>query len=166
METLRRAMLYIEGPKPGTITLTVARKISNPSAHKDVSSGYSSMGRYNKLNSIVIIVLHNIILYKIFFFYFPIGVDICRSDAEGITPDHSICSETSDSTVIFLPPSDNSFKFDKSNNDSYMSNNSHKSQKFSSSRNPVIDRLTGHLPNHPANNNALRNESYYRVSNL
>lgn len=33
MDTLKRA-IYTEGPKPGTITLTVARKIGNLSNHQ------------------------------------------------------------------------------------------------------------------------------------
>ncbi|KAK6617840.1 hypothetical protein RUM43_014068 [Polyplax serrata] len=132
METLRRAMLYMEGPKQGVITLTVARRVSNPGTREN-SSYISST-----------------------------SVDICR-DSDGFTPDHSVASEASDSTVIFLPH-DSPFKSDRSSDAHVNTSNScpRSGQKFSSSRNPVIDRLTGHHPNIP--NNALRNESYYRAT--
>lgn len=33
METLRRAMLHTEGPVPGSITLTIARRVHSPATH-------------------------------------------------------------------------------------------------------------------------------------
>lgn len=47
METLRRAMLYMEGPKQGVITLTVARRVSNPGTREN-SSYISSTSRFLK----------------------------------------------------------------------------------------------------------------------
>lgn len=61
--------------------------------------------------------------------------------------DNSGNSEQSDNTVIFLPPTSKPSQ-------------SKPTADIMSLRNPVLDRLTGQLPNH----NALRNESYYRVS--
>ncbi|KAL0267790.1 UNVERIFIED_CONTAM: hypothetical protein PYX00_009956 [Menopon gallinae] len=133
METLRRAMLYINGPKPGIISLTIARRVSNPGSRGSSSSLLTSSS----------------------------GPDLCRSDSDGITPDHSVGSEASDSTVIFLPQDNNSYKSD-SLNDSHVSPPSQRSHDYSSSRNPVIDRLTGHVSG--VANNALRNESYYRAT--
>lgn len=106
-----------------------------------------------------------------FFLFFLSGLELCRADSDGVTPEHSIGShsigshsigsEASDSTVIFLPGHDSSYKSDRLN-DSQISSSSQRSQDYSVSRNPVIDRLTGHHPG--LVNNALRNESYYRVS--
>lgn len=67
-----------------------------------------------------------------------------ENDTAPTSTDNSGNSEQSDNTVIFIPPS----KPAPSKPD------------VISSRNPVLDRLTGQLPNH----NSLRNESYYRVS--
>lgn len=43
MDTLRRAILHTEGPKSGAITLTVARKIANSSAHQKRRDSSSSL---------------------------------------------------------------------------------------------------------------------------
>ncbi|XP_065226189.1 partitioning defective 3 homolog isoform X2 [Planococcus citri] len=63
--------------------------------------------------------------------------------------DNSGNSEQSDNTVIFLPPAS---KLPHSNKPL--------PPDIMASRNPVLDRLTGQLPNH----NSLRNESYYRAT--
>lgn len=38
METLRKAMLHTEGPVPGNITLTIARKASSPGSSRNRSN--------------------------------------------------------------------------------------------------------------------------------
>lgn len=49
METLRRAMLHSGGRIPGSITLTVARKIGHSHSHNH-SHGHNSSMSSNKLN--------------------------------------------------------------------------------------------------------------------
>lgn len=171
-------MLYMEGPKPGVITLTIARRVSGPGSRGSSSSLLtSSSGTYfvgiarahhfrSNLTNLQSEWLCDSEISKFRFsfadfmvtWYFS-GPELCRTDSDGVTPDHSIGSEASDSTVIFLPGHDTSFKSDRLN-DSQLSSSSQRSQDYSS-RNPVIDRLTGRHPGIVIN--GLRNESYYRV---
>lgn len=102
-----------------------------------------------------------------------------RSDQDNTAPtstDNSGNSEQSDNTVIFLPSSKaqskcppgtivDSKRFHRivANFETFSSYRlCQLISDLISSRNPVLDRLTGQLPSH----NALRNESYYRVSIL
>lgn len=64
METLRRAMLYMEGPKPGVITLTVARRVTNPGVRE--SSGYLTSGT---AHSILILFIIKMCIGNPTFFY-------------------------------------------------------------------------------------------------
>ncbi|KAK5645359.1 hypothetical protein RI129_006659 [Pyrocoelia pectoralis] len=47
METLRKAMLHTEGPVPGSITLTIARKAVSPGPTRDASRRNSASGLLN-----------------------------------------------------------------------------------------------------------------------
>lgn len=78
-----------------------------------------------------------------------LNLDSSRGNSSDLTPENSVGSETSDSTVIFLPHRDVA-------SDSSMLNES--GQEL---RHPVIDRITGQH----AGAAGLRNESYYRVRN-
>lgn len=42
METLRKAMLHTEGPIPGNITLTIARRASSPGTNRSFDSNRSN----------------------------------------------------------------------------------------------------------------------------
>ncbi|XKL68127.1 hypothetical protein PGB90_003618 [Kerria lacca] len=84
MDTLRRAILHTEGPKSGAITLTVARKIANSSAHQKRRDSSSSLLTDSSAST----------------------ETFGRSDQDNTAPtstDNSGNSEQSDNTVIFLP---------------------------------------------------------------
>lgn len=49
METLRKAMMHTEGPVPGNITLTIARRASSPGANRSFNRSNESL--LNKSNS-------------------------------------------------------------------------------------------------------------------
>lgn len=51
METLRKAMLHTEGPVPGNITLTIARRASSPGANRSFSSRGSDPNLLNTSSS-------------------------------------------------------------------------------------------------------------------
>ncbi|KAJ1526892.1 hypothetical protein ONE63_008444 [Megalurothrips usitatus] len=118
METLRRAMLHTEGPIPGVITLTIARRTGSPSP-----SGPSS-GTKDSFTS-------------------PKSLEINGKHEETCTPDNSGTSENSDNTVIFLPYKDHNRAIDGSL-DRSIDASLDKSLDCVSMRNPVLDRLTGH----------------------
>nr|CAD7568685.1 unnamed protein product [Timema californicum] len=131
METLRKAMLQTEGPIPGVISLTIARRVSSPglgglsNGHLQDKSGRDSASSILSGSS---------------------GTETFgegKADNDTTGHDNSGTSENSDNTVIFLGK----------NEDSFNSSNL-------KTRNPVIDRLTGQI----ANQNSLRNESYFRAT--
>ncbi|PSN38348.1 hypothetical protein C0J52_06939 [Blattella germanica] len=148
METLRRAMLHTEGPIPGVISLTIARRLSSPgpqglnNGHQHSQSGRDSVSSLLTSSS---------------------GAETfgCgggnKSENENYTPDNSGTSENSDNTVIFLP-----YKDETDHQSAKSCDKSTGSAEPVSSRNPVIDRLTGQISNQ--NPNPLRNESYYRAT--
>ncbi|PNF23828.1 hypothetical protein B7P43_G14721 [Cryptotermes secundus] len=154
METLRRAMLHTEGPIPGVISLTIARRVLSPGPHS-LSNGHqhSQSGR-DSVSSLLTS---------------SSGTETfaCsggnKSENEAYTPDNSGTSENSDNTVIFLPYKDET---DHSRESSHLSakspDKSADNTESVSSRNPVIDRLTGQVTNQ--NLNPMRNESYYRAT--
>lgn len=51
METLRKAMLHTEGPVPGSITLTIARRASSPGPTRNASRRNSASGLLNNSSS-------------------------------------------------------------------------------------------------------------------
>nr|XP_018902814.1 PREDICTED: partitioning defective 3 homolog isoform X1 [Bemisia tabaci] len=118
METLRTAMLHEEGPVPGAITITVARRNSSPSTspvqHKRSDSASSHITNSSSNTE-----------------------TFCanRSDPENsahTTTDNSGTSENSDNTVIFMPHKHQiSPQIDAI-----------------TLRNPVLDRLTGQTTHH------------------
>lgn len=138
METLRKAMLHTEGPVPGNITLTIARRAPSPGLNRSYeinrsssagtllnsSSSKSAFLKGCKLSTTIIILdseLHH------------------SNDAESSTNENSGTSGSSANTVIYNPQK------------SYMEGN-----KISlNTWNPVLDRLMGQKQ--------LRNESYYKV---
>jgi len=90
METLRRGM-HQEGPTPGVITLTVARRVSSTQNLNisGLSTESAASGR-DSANSL----LSSSSGTEVFGY---------RNDGEGPTPENSCASETSENTVIFLP---------------------------------------------------------------
>ncbi|KAF5272242.1 hypothetical protein FQA39_LY01324 [Lamprigera yunnana] len=114
METLRKAMLHTEGPVPGSITLTIARKAVSPGPTRNASRRNSASGLLNNSTS----------------------GDLCQSSETdpSSSQDHSGASGGSTNTVIYKP-----VELDCSNkqcsNDSFNNMNTW---------NPVLDRLTGH----------------------
>ncbi|XP_069683551.1 partitioning defective 3 homolog isoform X3 [Periplaneta americana] len=151
METLRRAMLHTEGPIPGVISLTIARRASSPGPH-GLSNGHHS-GRDS---------VSSLLTSSSGTETFGCGGGN-KSENEAYTPDNSGTSENSDNTVIFLPYKDETDHSRESSHLSAKSSDKNMSNAESvSSRNPVIDRLTGQISNQ--NSNPLRNESYYRAT--
>ncbi|XP_031349365.1 partitioning defective 3 homolog isoform X2 [Photinus pyralis] len=114
METLRKAMLHTEGPVPGSITLTVARKAGSPGPTRDASRRNSASGLLKSSS----------------------GGDLYHSMEmdPSLSQDNSGASGGSTNTVIYKPSTilDNS---KPSTNDSFNNMNTW---------NPVLDRLTGH----------------------
>ncbi|XP_046389525.1 partitioning defective 3 homolog isoform X3 [Ischnura elegans] len=151
METLRRVMMMSDGPKPGVITLTVARRVPTPgeSGRDSVSSLLTNSSGTETFGA--------------------------KSESESHTPDHSGASENSENTVIFLPCNNQGRNLTNGSSrdftDSPTEDNLNMKSTYSAkvedknlgdldpmnARNPVIDRLTGQ--------SALRNESYYRATN-
>ncbi|KAJ3642201.1 hypothetical protein Zmor_025006 [Zophobas morio] len=80
METLRKAMLHTEGPVPGNITLTIARRASSPGANRSFSSRGSDPNLLNVSSE----------LYH-------------SNDTEPSHSNHSGASGSSTNTVIFNP---------------------------------------------------------------
>ncbi|KAI4461048.1 partitioning defective 3 related [Holotrichia oblita] len=144
METLRKAMCHTEGPVPGNITLTIARRASSPGpnrnfTHKQSDSIHNHTGmlllmlKYKKINKQPSLT----------------ASELCQiNDSEPSTTDNSGASVGSTNTVIFNP------------NKSVTSSKSITSQATSpmNTWNPVLDRLMGNK------NQQLRNESYYRAT--
>lgn len=115
METLRKAMLHTEGPVPGSITLTIARKVLSPGPTRNASRRNSGSGLLNNSSSA--------------------GELYQSSESEpSITQDHSGASGGSTNTVIFKP-SEIEISNKQCGNDSFNNMNTW---------NPVLDRLTGH----------------------
>ncbi|XP_071446163.1 partitioning defective 3 homolog [Hetaerina americana] len=151
METLRRVMMMSDGPKPGVITLTVARRVptAGESGRDSVSSLLTNSSGTETFGA--------------------------KSESESHTPDHSGASENSENTVIFLPCNNQGRNLTNGSGrdfvDSPIEDNLNMKSTYSAkvedknlgdldpmnARNPVIDRLTGQ--------SALRNESYYRATN-
>ncbi|XP_046994334.1 partitioning defective 3 homolog [Schistocerca americana] len=150
METLRRAMVHMEGPTPGIITLTVARCVTShgPNSSQPSHSGRDSASSLLTSSS---------------------GTETFggKNDVEGYNPDTSAVSENSENnTVIFLPYASKDESHDsvnRSNKSSAIGANGRRLGAIDglSTRHPVIDRLTGQV----TNPHALRNESYYRATN-
>ncbi|GFG33969.1 hypothetical protein Cfor_07519, partial [Coptotermes formosanus] len=153
METLRRAMLHTEGPIPGVISLTIARRASSPAPH-GLSNGHQhpQSGRDS---------VSSLLTSSSGTETFVLGGGN-KSENEAYTPDNSGTSENSDNTVIFLPYKDET---DHSRESSHLSakscDKSTGNADSVTSRNPVIDRLTGQINQNP---NPMRNESYYRAT--
>ncbi|KAF5279144.1 hypothetical protein FQR65_LT03390 [Abscondita terminalis] len=114
METLRKAMLHTEGPVPGSITLTIARKAVSPGPTRNASRRNSASGLLNNSSG---------------------GELYQSSESEpSITQEHSGASGGSTNTVIYKP-SDLEIVSKSGGNDSFSNMNTW---------NPVLDRLTGH----------------------
>ncbi|KAK7086822.1 Partitioning defective 3, partial [Halocaridina rubra] len=134
MKTLRTAM-HQEGPTPGMISLTVARRT-------DLSKGRSSPSSANRSGR----DSANSLLTN------SSGTETlggAKSSPATPTPDHSGLTDASDATVII-----GGHKYDGMRYGIEGSEFSHPDTL--DVRNPVIQRLTG--------NNALRNESYYKAT--
>jgi partitioning defective protein 3 len=82
METLRKAMLHTEGPVPGNITLTIARRASSPGANRSYSSRGSDPNLLNSSSS---------------------GELYHSSDTDPSHSNNSGASGSSTNTVIFNP---------------------------------------------------------------
>jgi hypothetical protein len=90
METLRRGM-HQEGPKPGVITLTVARRVSSTLNLNISGLSESATSGRDSANSLLSSSSGTEVFgYK-------------SVDGEGPTPENSCASETSENTVIFMP---------------------------------------------------------------
>ncbi|XP_044753306.1 partitioning defective 3 homolog isoform X3 [Coccinella septempunctata] len=113
METLRKAMLHTEGPVPGNITLTIARRASSPPPVNRNYSVSSSSSNPNLLNS-------------------NEGSEIFQSsDSSDPSKNNSGASNGSTNTVIYNP-----YIHSRENSQSH---NLNPIQNW----NPVIDRLVG-----------------------
>ncbi|XP_021913897.1 partitioning defective 3 homolog isoform X3 [Zootermopsis nevadensis] len=154
METLRRAMLHTEGPIPGVISLTIARRASSPGPHSLSNGLQHSQSGHDSVSSLLTSSSGT---------ETSVCINSVKSENEAYTPDNSGTSENSDNTVIFLPYKDET---DHSRESSHLSakssDNCPNNGENVSSRNPVIDRLTGHVATQ--NPNPMRNESYYRAT--
>ncbi|XP_052131025.1 partitioning defective 3 homolog isoform X2 [Frankliniella occidentalis] len=117
METLRRAMLHTEGPIPGVITLTIARRTGAP------SPSTPSNGTKDSVTT-------------------PQSIELNGKHEDTCTPDNSGTSENSDNTVIFLPYKDHN-RATNGSLDRSIDCSLDKSLDCVSMRNPVLDRLTG-----------------------
>ncbi|XP_044271539.1 partitioning defective 3 homolog B-like isoform X4 [Tribolium madens] len=114
METLRKAMLHTEGPVPGNITLTIARRAASPGANRSFSSRGSDPNLLNTSSSGEL--FHS------------------NSNSNDTDPSHSNnsgASGSSTNTVIFNP-NQNGVEAKQMQNVSQMH-----------TWNPVLDRLTG-----------------------
>lgn len=167
METLRKAMLHTEGPVPGNITLTIARRASSPSSsgtnrsfiHNNsttmTNSGSSDSINNNKVGSDSNLLFNgcgsNDLLY-----YQSHHQLSNNNDTDPSRSSNSGTSSSSTNTVIFNPHGGQQI-----NNNGCL-DNSINNQSLSPMHtwNPVLDRLTGN------NNKQLRNESYYKVSSF
>nr|CAD7588363.1 unnamed protein product [Timema genevievae] len=147
METLRKAMLQTEGPIPGVISLTIARRVSSPgpgglsNGHLQDKSGRDSASSILSGSS---------------------GTETFgegKADNDTTGHDNSGTSENSDNTVIFLGKNEDSFNSSNLSGKSITRITS-ENTRHPETRNPVIDRLTGQN----ANQNSLRNESYFRAT--
>nr|CAD7257930.1 unnamed protein product [Timema shepardi] len=147
METLRKAMLQTEGPIPGVISLTIARRVSSPglgglsNGHLQDKSGRDSASSILSGSS---------------------GTETFgegKADNDTTGHDNSGTSENSDNTVIFLGKNEDSFNSSNLSGKSITRITSENTRP-PETRNPVIDRLTGQI----ANQNSLRNESYFRAT--
>lgn len=140
METLRKAMLHTEGPVPGSITLTIARRAPSPGPNRsfEISRNTSTTIINNSSGKRTLTVSYN----KIYSLAALLGelYNSGETDPSSVT-DNSGASGGSTNTVVFNPhksPTDINNKLSPIN-----------------TWNPVIDRLMGHKQ--------LRNESYYKV---
>ncbi|XP_025835451.1 partitioning defective 3 homolog isoform X2 [Agrilus planipennis] len=115
METLRKAMLHTEGPVPGSITLTIARRASSPGPNRNNSRRSSSAELLNSST----------------------GSDIYRpNDSETSRNESSEPSGGSSNTVIYNP------RKHSHTESSIIPNNQNFSPM--QTWNPVLDRLTNH----------------------
>lgn len=115
METLRKAMLHTEGPVPGNITLTIARRASSPGGNRsfDLNRSGTSItimpNSNSNNNNLSVNELYN------------------SNETESSITDHS---GGSTNTVIFNPHK--------------QQDNNSKPLSPINTWNPVIDRLMGH----------------------
>lgn len=110
METLRRALLRTDGPVPGAITITIARKLAHRS--ESVSSLLTdSSGKVFKFFERIFekslkFLWHNLKLNKKFIYTISANTETfgCKIDDSPGNGENSGASENSDNTVIFKPP--------------------------------------------------------------
>ncbi|CAH1963696.1 unnamed protein product [Acanthoscelides obtectus] len=135
METLKNAIPHTEGPVPGHITLTIARRASSPGTSR-------SSDRLNASNNTSLSSSANELDEK--------TTESVDNSGQSGHSGHSGASSGSTNTVIFNPP--NGLGLEKSPSAGQLMNSMH-------TWNPVLERLTGN-----SNKPQLRNESYYKAT--
>ncbi|XP_044734253.1 partitioning defective 3 homolog isoform X2 [Chrysoperla carnea] len=165
METLRRAMLHTEGPVPGSITLTIARRVPSPAPpnnnnNNNINNNHNSSNHVSATSgrdSASSLLTHSSGPETF------VGNTSNENESSSYLTDNSGASEKSGNTVIFLPYTK---KSESSSANHSLNNSTHSNRSFGnmeSWNHPVIDRITGQNTS-GTGPHQLRNESYYMAT--